>query len=471
MKLYNSLSKKLEKFIPIKKKEVKIYTCGPTVYNYAHLGNFFAYLTADTLYRWLKFGENYKVKWVLNITDLEDKTIRDSLLAYPALAPAKALKKHCDFYLKAFLKDLERLNIKKSSFTAMPRVTENIEIQKDLVEKIYKNGYAYIADNSVYFNLKKYQENYKYGKLINLEKTTITKNRVDSDEYEKQESADFVLWKGKKDNEPYWDFKLNNSYLPGRPGWHLECSALEHHFLGLPFDIHTGGVDLLFPHHENEIAQTCAGYQVEPTKYWVHNGYLQVEGAKMSKSANNFFTLKDLIEKEKLSAEAIRLAVVTNHYKNNFNFTKNGLHAAEKHLQEVRELYKKLLENKNKNKTSPFDPQFINDFSEALQNNLNTPQAFKIFLDFIKKTKQNFLQINYQKSLNFINFVGNIFGVDFSYQEIEIPKKVVDLAEQRKKAKKQKDFTLADQLRAEISDLGFVVVDLREGYEIKVLNK
>ena len=465
-KIYNSLSRQKENFTPLQKSKVSMYTCGPTVYNYAHIGNFFAYLSADTLYRWLTFGEKYSVKWVLNITDVDDKTIKTSLEKYPDLAPQKALKKHCDFYLKEFEKDLKTLNITPKNFYQKPRVTDYIAAQKDLVQKIYQNGYAYIADDSVYFSIQKYKKNYQYGKLVKIDQGFQDGARVDNDEYEKDSAADFVLWKSKKEQEPFWDFSLDGKNLPGRPGWHLECSALEYEILGLPFDIHTGGMDLKFPHHEDEIAQSCGGYQIEPTNYWVHNGYLQVEGKKMSKSLGNFYILRDLTEKKNFHPEIIRLLMVTNHYRKNFNFTENGLHAVKKNLETIRNIHKEVTQQKSSQNTLNFS-QFEENLKEAMRDDLNTPRAFAILLEASNYARKNLEKIDIMSFKNFINFTSQIFGVDFSYQKIQIPAEIIELAENRQEAKKNKDFIKADSLREEISKKGFLIKDTREGYEIK----
>lgn len=459
--LFNSLSKQKEEFKPISQKLINMYTCGPTVYNYVHIGNFFAYLSADTLQRWLSFGESYSVNWALNLTDVDDKTIRDSIKKHPDLDPLQALKQFTAFYTDLFIQDLKTLNI--THISTLPRAMDHIEEQKTLIQNLLDKNYAYISDGSVYFDIQSYKKDHTYGRLIHIDEGFQDGVRVDNDEYEKDSAADFVLWKGHKEGEPFWDADFNTQSLPGRPGWHLECSAMEEKLFGLPFDIHTGGLDLKFPHHENEIAQSHGGYGIDPTKYWVHNGFLQVEGSTMSKKKGNFFTLSQILEKG-YSAESFRLTMVTNHYRKNFNFTENGLHASAKHIETIRAAFQKevssdtILENLETYKA---------DFISAMQSDLNTPLAFSVFLNFIKSFAKN--PTSHKETRDFFVFASNVFGVNFT-QTVEtqkIPAEITDLADKRIEAKKNKDFTLADQLRDQISNKGFLLKDTREGYVIE----
>ena len=488
MKLFNSLTHQKEDFYSIKPNIVSIYTCGPTVYNYAHIGNFFAYISANTLYRWLKFGEKNTVKWVMNITDIDDKTIDGSQKKYPKEVPLQALKKFCFFYEEAFFKDLEALNIPQSSFFKNPRALDYISTQKELIQKLYNKGYAYVSGGSVYFNIQEYAKNKEnntnqsYGRLINIDSGFQTGERIDHDEYEKEGIADFVLWKGKKDNEPYWDLELIHqetneiSILKGRPGWHLECSAMEKDILELPFDIHTGGCDLKFPHHENEIAQSFGAYGKDPTNYWIHNGHLMVEGEKMSKSKGNFFRLTDLVKDQNIKPEVIRLLMVINHYRKDFNFTKNGIHAMSKHIQKARNIHKKVLDFQCNEVSSDLKQSFFDDiekyrtsFEDHMKDDLNTPNAFAEFLAFLifVDNMNDFMAEQKKQILDFFHFVSDIFGVDFQYQEIMIPQDIIDLAEKRIQARKDKDFSLSDSLRDEIQEKGFTIQDKGQKYVLE----
>ena len=298
--LYNTLTRKKEEFKPIKKDKVGLYTCGPTVYNYAHIGNLRSFVFADLLVRILKYNYGEKnVKWVMNITDVDDKTIRDSKIKYPDLSHMEALKKFTAEFEEYFWRDLSKLNILKPDSITHAADTVYIKKMQDLVKNIFVSGYAYVKDGSVYFDVGKYSQKYKYGVLVDIDVSKMKSGvRIDDDEYEKENIQDFVLWKGQKEDEPSWEFEFDGQKLPGRPGWHIECSAMGQAELGMPFDIHTGGVDLKFPHHENEIHQSVIGYKTEkPVNYWLHNEYLLVDGKKMGKRFNNFYTIKDLEEK------------------------------------------------------------------------------------------------------------------------------------------------------------------------------
>jgi len=298
--LYNTLNRKKEEFKPIDSDRVGIYTCGPTVYNYAHIGNLRSYVFADLLVKVLRynFGDT-NVRWVMNITDVEDKTIRDSKNKYSSLPPMAALKKFTAEYEDFFWQDTVKLNIAKPDFIAHAADATYVKKMQALIKNIFKTGYAYIKDGSVYFDVVKYSKKYKYGQLVDIDVSKLKSDaRIDDDEYEKDNVQDFVLWKGQKAGEPSWEFELDGRKLPGRPGWHIECSAMGEAELGMPFDIHTGGVDLKFPHHENEIHQSVVGYGVKkPVNYWLHNEHLLVDGQRMGKRFNNFYTLKDLAEK------------------------------------------------------------------------------------------------------------------------------------------------------------------------------
>jgi cysteinyl-tRNA synthetase len=458
---FNSLTKTKEEFIPKNSQKVTVYTCGPTVYNRAHIGNFFAYVSADTLVRTLQYIENFPVFWVMNITDIDDKTIRDSQKQYPDLSPKEALTLHTEYYETIFKQELESLNIRDISI--FPRAKDFITSQQALVQKIWENGYAYISQGSVYFSLSKYKEKGNtYGMLSCL--SGIQNNiRIDNDEYEKDEASDFVLWKKTTENEPSWDFVLQDGTkkhsLPGRPGWHLECSAMEHDILSFPFDIHTGGVDLKFPHHENEIAQVKAGYDIFPNHYWFHNGHILVEGKKMSKKYNNFWTLTDILNKG-FSSESIRLSLSLCHFQKDAQITENNLQASLKHIEDIRETLSSLTKTKNKDDTLE---KFQREFISALQNNLNTPLAFKFFLDaikYIKKTQE--LSLSAQE---FISLASHIFAIDFfkTPEKTTIPENILLLAEERVQAKEKKDFAKADALREEIQRLGYTLKDTKEG--------
>lgn len=333
--LYNTLNREKERFKPLRQDEVKVYFCGPTPYNYAHIGNLRAYLFEDIVIRTLKFL-GYRVKTVMNVTDIDDKTIRDSQKS------GKTLKEFTEFYTTEFLKDLDRLGIQRAD-TIAP-ISTLIDEMRVMIQGLLDRDFAYIADDgSVYYRVEKFKN---YGKLANLDtKGMISSVRINNDEYDKDQIADFALWKAynsEADGENFSEievFEKNGNekiskILKGRPGWHIECSACNYKFFGEQIDIHMGGIDNLFPHHQNEVAQTEAFTGKQFSKYWLHGGHLLVDNKKMSKSAGNFYTLRDIIKKwsekfdEKIVCRAMRLMNLQNRYRENFNFTNDRLESA-----------------------------------------------------------------------------------------------------------------------------------------------
>lgn len=482
IKLYNSLTRKIEPFSPLDGNTVRMYSCGPTVYNYAHIGNMRAFLFADLLQRTLKTVGKYKVKWVMNITNIDDKTIRDSAIGSTAWIkemgeqtsdPKENLLKFTTFYEKEFLKDITTLGINTSDFYAMPRATDYIPQMQELIKSIYKNGFAYISDGSIYFDISQWRKQHTYGRLFKIDFDNFkTGARIDADQYEKEDVSDFVLWKAKKEAEPYWDFEIEEKNYPGRPGWHIECSAMERELLGLPFDIHTGGVDLKFPHHEDEIAQSHAGYGIDPTKFWCHNEFLEVEGQKMSKSLGNFFTLRDLIIKN-IDPLDIRFSMLAAHYGSIYNFTFDGIAASRKARLRVQEYIHKLFEPNYGNKNFDVENLKYQVFSE-LANDLHSPKALANLFQFInshnpdncnKETKNNLIEFFSQ-----LNDIFNVWQISPKIEEkIEIPQEIIDLAEKRLKAKKEKNWTLADELRNKILQAGYTLKDTKDSYIIEAI--
>lgn len=482
IKLYNSLSRTIEPFIPLNENLVKIYSCGPTVYNYAHIGNMRAFLFADLLQRAIRTVGNYQVQWVMNITDIDDKTIRDSRIGsdlwlsemgVQTQNPIENLKKFTKFFTDKFFEDIQSLGIDLSHFYSNPRATEFIPQMQDLINRIYNNGIAYINDGSVYFNVSKWSAADKYGKLKNIDWDNFKSgSRIDQDNYEREDASDFVLWKAQKEGEPHWEFILDGQSLPGRPGWHLECSTMEYEILGLPFDIHTGGVDLQFPHHEDEIAQSKAGYGIEPNPFWCHNEFLEVEGKKMSKSLGNFYTLRELISAG-IDPLDIRLAMFSAHYRTKFNFSFDGTNSVRKARTKVQEyIYELFTTSETPEITSipEGDSLLINVFNE-LSNDLHTPKAlariFEFFNKFAADKLSNDLKQQVLSDLKKINDVFNVWRFEPRPEEIvDIPKDIIELAELRFKAKKEKNYQLADELRNKITLQGYSIIDKKDGYEI-----
>lgn len=479
IKLYNTLSKQVEEFHPLQDGVVKMYSCGPTVYNHAHIGNMRAFLFADVLQRVLRTVGGYELRWVMNITDIDDKTIRDSKpgsgkwlaeMGEQSGKPNADLAAFTRYYEKVFVADIDKLGIRREHFSTMPRATEYIPQMQELIANIVNNGFGYITEGSVYFDLSAWRNADSYGRLFHIDVENFREGaRIDADEYERESVSDFVLWKGVKEGEPYWDFELNGEQLPGRPGWHIECSAMGHALLGLPFDIHTGGVDLRFPHHEDEIAQSKAGYGTEQASFWCHNEFLEVEGKKMSKSLGNFYTLHDLIERG-IDALDVRFAMLSAHYASVFNFTFDGIASARKARQRVQDFIYELWDatgseslDTNALRTAVF---------KELAEDIHTPKALAQLFTFINKTDASTLNSSTREALlAFFTELNNIFEVwtigarPPKVEEI-IPEEVRVLAEQRLEAKKAKNFSLADELRRKVSEVGYAIKDTKEGYEI-----
>src|SRR3989338_67162 len=375
LQFYNTLTRKKDIFVPIVTGKVSMYNCGPTVYDYAHIGNFRAYVCSDILKRYLIY-KGFMVKQVMNITDVDDKTIKCSQKA------GINLKEYTQKYTQAFFEDLETLHILKAD--VFPRATDYIQQMTDLINKLLKKGIAYTAEDGIYFSIQKFK---KYGKLSKLD---LTKNkpgaRVQQDEYDKDTTHDFALWKfwTEKDGDVFWENKLGK----GRPGWHIECSAMSMENLGEMFDIHTGGIDLIFPHHENEIAQSEAVTGCQFVRYWLHNEYIKVDGKKMSKSLGNFYTLRDLVNKG-YSARAIRYLLLSTHYRQQLNFTLQGIEASQHAIDRIDEFIEKLdLTDGTKAETTHIKKiirEFKQSFEAAMDNDLNIAEALAALFDFMKK--------------------------------------------------------------------------------------
>lgn len=480
IKLHNSLTKKVEDFNPINPNSVTMYSCGPTVYNYAHIGNIRAFLFADLLQRTLRVVGNYPVKWVMNITNIDDKTIRDSQKGSTAWKAEMGnqtdnakenLAMLTNYYEKKFFEDLEHVGIDTKDFFANPRATEYIGEMQDLIKMIFDKGLAYPAEGSIYFNVSEWRKRDKYGKLKRLDfKNMMSNTRIDSDQYEREQVSDFVIWKGKKENEPYWDFELDGVNYPGRPGWHIECSAMEEKLLGLPFDIHTGGIDLKFPHHEDEIAQSKAGYGIEPTNFFCHNEFLEVEGEKMSKSKGNFFTINDLIEKG-IDPLNIRFSILSAHYASVFNFTFDGIKSISKGRYRIQEfihgLYSENIGDKKLNVS-----EIKEKIYSKLADDLHTPKALAEVFSLINKNNPNELDAETKEELKALftelNSIFAVWKLEAKQETAndDIPQEIIDLANQRLNAKKEKNYSLADELRQKISSLGYNLKDTKDGFEI-----
>ncbi len=446
IQFYNTLTRKKEEFAPINPPNVGFYSCGPTVYNYQHIGNYRAYVFADTLKRVLEYS-GYKVKHIMNLTDIDDKTIRDSQ------KEGKSLKEFTEFYSEKFFEDVKVLNIiPPLKFT---KATDYIDEMVEIVEKLLKNGLAYKSgDGSIYFDIKKFEN---YGKLSGLvleEQKENASGRIKTDEYEKENAQDFALWKSwdEKDGDVFWETSLGK----GRPGWHIECSAMSMKNLGEQIDLHTGAVDNIFPHHENEIAQSEGATGKQFVKYWMHLEWILVDGKKMAKSAGNFYTLRDIISRG-VNPLAFRFWLLMAHYRTRVNFNWDALEGAETALKRLYGLYLDLGET-----VGSVHQEYQNKFKEFIEDDLDTPRALTILWDVFKDENMS----NADKKATVLDF-DKVLGLGFANLKEEIiPKEVLDLAKAREQARVEKDFQKSDDLRKEINALGYEVKDTTEGQKI-----
>lgn len=458
LQFYNTLSRKKEAFIPIDDGAVRMYTCGPTIYNFAHIGNFRAYIFEDLLRRYLQYKE-YAVTQVMNITDVDDKIIRDSN------AGGVSISAFTQKYREAFFEDMDTLRIQRAEH--YPNATGHIDAMVTMVEQLLENGYAYRADDgSIYYSVDKFEE---YGQLANLNPDEMQHaERVESDEYEKEGIRDFALWKAWKpeDGDAFWETSLGK----GRPGWHIECSAMSTAYLGNHFDIHTGGVDNIFPHHENEIAQT-RGATGEPfVNYWLHCEHLIVEGQKMSKSLGNFYNLRDVLERG-YAPEVVRYALLSTHYRQKLNFTWEKLDEAASaigRLRTFRDRLERVSTEYNDSIQEKLDEYSV-QFEEALDDDLNIAGALGAVFSMVKDLnqlmdQQNLGQNDARLAVLLLDRFDSILDVlELSEAEEEIPEEVRSLVNQRSDARAQRDYARADELRDEISKRGYTVEDTPEG--------
>jgi cysteinyl-tRNA synthetase len=448
IKLYNTKNKKVEDFRPIDANSVSVYTCGPTVYDYAHIGNLRTYIFEDLLERTLTFA-GFSINRVMNITDIDDKIIKKS-------AGRKSLQKEItEKFESIFFDDLKSLNILKPK--KITRATEYISQMVDFVKALLNRGFAYRGeDQSIYFSIDKFDN---YGKLSGLEQADLKSGaRVKQDEYEKENPADFVLWKAwdKSDGEIYYDTEIGR----GRPGWHLECSAMAEDQLGKTIDIHAGAVDLIFPHHENEIAQSEAKNDQPFAKFWLHGEHLLVDGRKMSKSLNNFHTLSDL-KKRDFSPLDFRYLVLTTHYRSKLNFTWKSLEASKNALNNLRQNINRIssLPDLDQNTLD----QVVGDFKTAIFNDLKSPVALSILQNLVNKAISS--GRGGKKATDLISAFDSVLGLKL-VGKIDIPKRIIELAKQRDQAKKSGDYRTADKRRGEIQKAGFLIEDQKDGYKI-----
>lgn len=483
IKLFNTFGGKIETFHPLEEGKVKLYTCGPTVYDFPHIGNYRAYIFEDLLKRFLIFM-GYDITHVMNITDVDDKTIRG------ANAQGVSLEDYTKKYVQAFFDDIETLNIHKAD--RYPRATEHIPDMVEMVKGLYEKGYAYKKDKSYYFSIAKFKD---YGRLSNIDLKELKAGvRIDSDEYEKESIQDFALWKARKIGEPYWDTDIGS----GRPGWHIECSVMSAKYLGETFDIHCGGVDNIFPHHENEIAQSEAFFGKKFVNYWLHCQHLIRDGKKMSKSRKNTITPRELIDNHGADPMAIRLLLLSTHYRKILNFTFEALDQAKSSVDRLNEFILQLSSTTFKEGESPEVSNIIQDmkrkFVEGLGNDLNISSGLTALFEMVKKiniliSKYKIFQSDAANLLESVASINKVLGVATFPQNIKIhdtqkgegvqiefvsqilPEGIEKMIKEREKARREKKYALADRIREDLRHQGIILEDTKDGVRWKVIKK
>jgi len=456
LKLYNTLTQQVGELVPLHDREIRMYTCGPTVHDYAHIGNFRTFVQFDLLRRTIKYF-GFALTHVMNITDVDDNIIAKST------AKNMSLGEYTEIYANAFLEDMKTLRIQQPEI--MPRPTEHIDAMVELIMKLQEKGFTYESEGSTYFRIDRFPE---YGKLAHLERRQgEAVGRIDSDRYDKENPRDFVLWKARKPGEAYWDTRLG----PGRPGWHIECSAMSMQHLGTTLDIHCGGADLVFPHHENEIAQSEAATGQSFAKRWLHCEFLMVNGQKMSKSLGNYYTLRDLLEKG-YNPLAIRYLLASVHYRKQLNFTLDGLEQATAALQRVNDFVIRLREVPE---GAPANPELSErtkrareEFDAGLADDLNTSVALAAVFELAKETNPLLEQGkvgpgNRDEILGFLSAANQVFDV-FQIEEQQLEdEEVARLIEERRQARLRRDFKRADEIRQLLLKKGVALEDTKEG--------
>ena len=456
LKFYNTLSGEKEVFVPLKDKFAAIYSCGPTVYGFAHIGNLRAYVFTDVLRRYLEF-KGYTVRQVMNITDLDDKTIRASK------EQGVSLREYTDKYIRFFFEDIDLLRIKRAD--VYPRVTDHINEMADMVKLLLDKGYAYRKDGSVYFKVSEFPD---YGKLAKIDISRIKPGAtVEADEYEKEDVRDFALWKEKKESEPFWVTEIGE----GRPGWHIECSAMSIKYLGATIDIHTGGIDNIFPHHQNEIAQSEAATGQKFVRSWMHCEHLLVDNKKMSKSLGNIITLRDVMNRG-YRPEALRYLFVFSHYRSRLNFTWESIGHASNILNRLNQFVERLKGYNSKSKSNEeitmLTSRHAQRFETEMDNDLNTPGAFASIFDMVGEVnaaieKEDLSAENAKAVYELMFKFDAVLGILTLKEKGVLSGDIEALIEEREKARERKDFKHADEIRKRLEDMGIVLEDTKEG--------
>ena len=462
MKIYNTLTRQKEEFIPLVPNEVKMYSCGPTVYNYFHIGNARPFIIFDTMRKYLEYN-GYKVTFVQNFTDIDDKMINK------ANDEGITVKELGERFIAEYIKDADSLGISRAS--VHPKATENIDSIINIVKKLEDNGYAYNVNGDVYFSTKKFNE---YGKLSHQPLDELEAGaRINVNE-SKDDPMDFALWKKQKPGEPAWE----SPWGMGRPGWHIECSAMANKYLGETIDIHSGGQDLIFPHHENEIAQSECANCKPFARYWMHNGYINVDNKKMSKSLGNFFTVRDVLKE--FDGEVIRFFMLSAHYRSPINFSKDLIEQAKTGLERIYNCIENLEFLKQSAVSSNLSDnikemtlKYKSAFCEAMDDDLNTGLAIAALFDFVRDINSVFTSDLTQSiedidgCINMLKELGGVLGILKNTDKESIDKEIEDLIEKRQEARRNKNFALADEIRDNLKAQGIVLEDTPNGVKWK----
>jgi cysteinyl-tRNA synthetase len=458
LRFYNTLTQQVEPFAPLHDNVVRMYTCGPTVYNYVHIGNLRTFTFQDILRRWLQ-ARGYQLDHVMNITDVEDKIIRN------ASAEHKSIAEYTEKYTQGFLEDTAALRLQRPE--RLVKATEHIAEMVQAIQDLERGGYTYDSEGSIYYRISKFPA---YGKLSHNDFSGIRAGaRVDVDEYDKANARDFVLWKARKDGEPFWDSAIG----PGRPGWHIECSVMAMKYLGETLDIHAGGVDLVFPHHENEIAQSEAITSKPFARFWLHSEFLNVEAQKMSKSAGNFYTLRDLREMG-YAPEPIRYLLASVPYRKKLNFTFDGLKAAATAIDRLRNFKLRIETDKFAEGTNEAlierTAAASKQFGDSLDDDLNTAEALAALFEYVRDANTamdsgEFRAGNIPAALELLDQFDRIFDVlrPSATDDALGDAQVEALIAERASAKKNRDFARADQVRKQLLEAGIILEDTKEG--------
>ncbi len=470
MKIYNTMTRKKEEFVPIRENKVGIYVCGPTVYDYIHIGNARPMIVFDTLRRYLLY-KGYDVNYVSNFTDVDDKIIKR------AIEEGVTSSEISERYIKEVKKDMHDLNVMEA--TTHPKATEEIPDMIDMIKVLIEKGHAYEVNGTVYFRTRSFPG---YGKLSKKNIDDLEAGHRDekhqlkvSGEDEKEDFLDFVLWKPKKEGEPSWP----SPWGEGRPGWHLECSVMSKKYIGDIIDIHAGGEDLIFPHHENEIAQSEAANEVEFARYWMHNGFLKIDGEKMSKSLGNFFTIRDIGEKYPL--QVIRFFILSAHYRSPLNFSDTLVESAKASLERILNAVSRLedmTETAPERELSEEEKQieqklteYVAKFEQAMEDDLNTADAISAIFELVKFTNSNVTSDNAKaivtKALDTIRQLCDVLGIITKVEKEILDSDIEALIEERQAARKAKNFARADEIRDTLAEQGIILEDTREGVKWK----